>query len=215
MTTASILLQGRTAIRMEEEFYRLRMEERVALVREAIAAGRPLMARWAKIASDFGELWRRRAKTAAEWLTGAGSVADLECGGMTLERYLDIRQRYIPVDLARRDDRSVVLDVNEPADLARLPDADACALLGVLEYSYAPEDLANALRNKYRQAIVSYNLSSNEQDVESRLSNGWVTHFDRDQLYKLFADHDFALVRAHVIEARRRECLFEFRRAER
>jgi hypothetical protein len=199
---------------MEEEFYRLDADRRIALVRKAIEAGQPLMIRWAEIATDFGDRWQARAATAAKWLAAASTIVDLGCGTMTLEGYLRPGQCYIPVDLARRDQRTFVIDLNQGADLARLPSADACALLGVLEYIYGPHDLMAALRRTYRQVVASFNLRRDEESVEDRLGHGWVNHFTHGELLSLFADHGYASSRFHLIEGRRHEYLFDLQRVE-
>ena len=197
---------------MEDQFYRLTPSQRIVLVREALKAGQPLMIRWAEVAPDFGDRWQARAVAAATWLTVASSVADLGCGSMNLERCLRADQRYFPVDLVRRDERTLVLDLNKPSDLAHLPKADACALLGVIEYSYVPNELLDALRGKYRQVVASFNVFNSEQNLEGRLSNGWVVHFTYDEILEMFYRHGFILSGAEVCEERRLEHLFNFHR---
>lgn len=198
---------------MEEKFYSLDQDQRIALVRHAMEAGQPLMIRWAEVTPDFGDQWQRRAAAAAQWLTEAASIADLGCGAMNLERCLRPGQRYIPVDLARRDGRTHVLDLNRPAHLARLPPADACALLGVLEYVYGPCELIAALRGRYAQVVATFNVRGEEDSIEERLGHGWVNHFADADLRSLFAEHGYVLVRNHLFEGRRREYLFDWRRA--
>jgi hypothetical protein len=198
---------------MEKRFYNLSAEERMALTREARESGLPLMIRWAEVEPDFGEGWRHRAAAAAEWLADAASVADLGCGTMRLEQFLRPGQSYIPVDLARRDERTLVLDLNEPSDLARLPAADACALLGVLEYSYAPDLLLAALHDRYAQVVMSFNALRDDQDIEHRLANGWVNHFTRADLLDFFTRLGFTMTRERLLEGKRHERVFDFRRA--
>ncbi len=197
---------------MEEQFYSLTADQRIALVRNAVAAGRPLMMRWARIAPNFGDKWQTRAAAAAEWLGTASSIADLGCGTMNLAHCLRPGQRYVPVDLARRDERTLVLDLNNAADLARLPAADACALLGVLEYIYRPGQLVAALHRRYRQVVAAFNILRDDECTEDRLGDGWVNHFTRKELLELFADHGFASVRDRVFSGKRREHLFDLRR---
>ena len=197
---------------MEEEFYGLDVDRRIALVRREMEEGRPLMIRWAEIAPDFGDRWQPRATTAAQWLAAAKAIVDLGCGTMTLEGHLRPEQRYIPVDLARRDERTVVIDLNQAADLGRLPAADACALLGVLEYIYRPHDLIAALHGAYSQVVASFNLRGDEESADERLRHGWVNHYSRSELLSLFADHGYAPSRFHLVENRRQEFLFDLQR---
>lgn len=199
---------------MEDAFYTLGPEERVALVREARAAGQPLMIRWADIQPNFGDQWQQRAAAAAKWLAQGSSVADLGCGAMNLERFLRPEQVYIPVDLAKRDERTHIADLNKAADLARLPVAEAGALLGVLEYIYEPHELLTALHSRYRQVVLSFNVLRDGDCREARLANGWVNHFTRQELLALFADHRFALTRDLLFEGKRCEYLFDLRSVE-
>jgi hypothetical protein len=197
---------------MEDQFYGLAPDRRIALVRNAVAAGQPLMIRWAKVAPNFGDQWQPRAAAASEWLATTNSIADLGCGTMNLERCLRPWQRYIPVDLARRDERTLVLDLNKISDLDRLPAANSCALLGVLEYIYGPDQLIAALHGRYSQVVATFNILRDGESAEDRVGDGWVNHFTRDEVLALFADHGFALVRDHVFSGKRREHLFDLRR---
>jgi hypothetical protein len=98
--------------------------------------------------------WDARARVAAARLAGARAIADLGCGTMVLERYLAPGQTYIPVDLAARDDRTLVVDF----DLDPLPaiDADACALLGVLGYLKDPGSFLRAVGAAFPRTVTSY-----------------------------------------------------------
>ncbi len=197
---------------MENAFYGLDLASRVALVREARERGEPLLMRWSEIQPGYGDRWEPRAALAAAWLATAHRIADLGCGSMNLERHLGQGQRYVPVDLAPRDDRTIVLDVNRAPDLARLPAADACALLGVLEYAYAPDVLLAAVRDRYAQTVVSFNVREEGDDLERRVGNAWVNHWTRSQLVQLFVQHRLLVVRERVFEGPRHEHLFELRK---
>jgi hypothetical protein len=197
-----------------EPFYRLEARQRIALAREAHEDGTPLMARWADMLPDFGDRWEHRAALAAVWLADAASVADLGCGTMTLERHLRRDQAYHPVDIAARDERTVVRNLNDGRDLARLPRADACTLLGVLEYSYVPDALFAALRATYARAVLSFNVRADDDAFEQRLEHGWVNHFTYGELIAMFARHRLAARYAHLFEGRRREYLFDLRRVD-
>jgi hypothetical protein len=172
------------------------------------------MARWAQTdAVDLSDRWRPRAKAAARWLAKARSVVDLGCGSMVLQPCLRPSQAYIPVDVAPRDARTLVLDLNRPSDLARLPEADAGALLGVLEYGYDAGGLIAALRGRYPQLVASFNLAQLGERAEDRQAHGWVNHFDRAELQALFAAHGFDVARARRLRGAREEWLFDLRRA--
>jgi hypothetical protein len=170
------------------------------------------MERWAAMQPDFGDPWEGRAALAGGWLAEANTIADLGCGTMNLERYLRAGQTYIPVDLTARDERTLILDLNRPSDLDRLPGADACALLGVLEYSYLPDALLEAVRRAYRQVVLTFNVRLDDQGLDARLEHGWINHYSSDEIAALFAQHRFIVAREHLFAGRRRERLFDLRR---
>jgi len=130
---------------------------------------------------------------------------------MNLERCLRPKQSYVPVDVARRDERTIILDFNLLPNLVRLPQADACALLGVLEYCYEPSAFLSAVRATYEQVVATFNTSHADESLEMRLGHGWVNHYSHDELLELFAAHGFVAAREHLFEGRRREYLFDLR----
>jgi hypothetical protein len=58
---------------------------------------------------------------AADYIPAAAVVLDLGCGGMALEGFLPNGCRYIPCDVGRRDERTVICDFNA----GQFPDAEA------------------------------------------------------------------------------------------
>jgi hypothetical protein len=178
-------------------FFALPAEERRRLTQRAIETRTPLLARWSSMHGTGSEGWHRRAAIAAEWLSAAEAVADLGCGAMTLEQYLAPGQRYVPVDLTARDERTIVLDLERHA----FPPfgADACALLGVLAYLFDPLPVLEKIRRSFARCVVSYNFSG---DAHGRLSSGRVNHLDRDGVVRLFRDAGFTVARERVIDGR-------------
>jgi len=184
-------------------FFLLPPSDRAAITREARQKFEPVMILW----SDFGEQWPVRATAAASWLAEASSVTDLGCGTMSLERYLRPEQRYVPVDLLPRDERTLVLDLNKSLDIERLPASESCAVLGVFEYSYAPDELVAMLRRRYRQVVTTFNMLGDET-IAWRIEQGWVNHFTRDEFIELFARHGFGATREQHVRAC--ENIFDF-----
>jgi hypothetical protein len=188
-------------------FYLLSAAERARLTREALAKCEPLMALWMLLEPEFGEEWRNRAVAAAEWLGEASSVVDLGCGTMKLESCLAPEQVYIPVDVVARDERTLVLDLNKSLDLERLPAADACVMLGFLEYSYVPDELVSTLRRCYRQVVTTFSVLY--ESPAWRLEQGWVNHFTRSEVVELFARHGFRMMRERHFQGR--QYMYDFR----
>ena len=178
-------------------FFARPAEERRRLTQRAIETRTPLFERWSSMHGTASATWHGRAAIAAEWLRGAEAIADLGCGAMTLEAYLAPGQRYVPVDLTARDERTIVLDLERDA----FPpfDADACALLGVLAYLFDPLAVLEKVRRSFARCVVSYNV---DRDAGLRLSNGWVNHLDRDGVLRLFRDAGFTVARERTSDGR-------------
>jgi hypothetical protein len=191
-----------------QAFFLLPAAERAAITSEARRRFEPVMMLWSELRRDFGEEWLDRATAAAAWLADASSVTDLGCGTMSLERCLRPEQRYVPVDLLPRDERTLVLDLNKSADIERLPPSEAYAVLGFFEYSYAPDELIAMLRRRCLKVVTTFSMLT-EETPEQRLELGWVNHFTRDEFVELFARHGFAVIREQYVHGR--QYMFDFR----
>jgi hypothetical protein len=101
---------------------------------------------------------------------------------MALERHLAPRQVYIPADLVARDERTRVIDLDHD-DLSSVQ-ADACALLGVLEYLFDAERVLANVSRRFPRVVVSYNVRYGD-DLTGRLEHGWVNHYTLAELTAL------------------------------
>ena len=178
-----------------DNFYALSLDERRALTLQAIATRTPLLVRWGMMSASAPPLWQARAIIAAELLRDARCIVDLGCGGMILEQYLTPGQRYVPVDLVARDDRTIVLDIE--TDELPAVDADACALLGVLPYLFDPRAVLDKARACFGRAVVSYNV---RPEMKERLGNGWVNHFDYDGILRLMHAAGFTVLQERLVD---------------
>ena len=189
-----------------ETFYALSAADRRGLTLASIERRAPLLMRWGRTCADWDE-WSERAALAADWLSTARSVADLGCGAMTLERYLAPQQKYVPVDLVARDERTVVIDL-ERDGLAEIG-AEACALLGVLEYMFDVPALLAKLHRAFSHVVASYNVAASGR-IDSRLEHGWVNHYEAVQLRALFSEAGFLVPRERAVDGS--QVLFDLRR---
>ena len=191
---SGVTVTPNTSASGDTAFFALPAEERRRLTRCAIETRTPLVARWSSMGLTASATWHRRAAFAAEWLRGAREIADLGCGAMILERYLEPGQRYIPVDLFPRDERTLVIDLERDA----FPPlgADACAMLGVLAYLFDPLAVLEKMRRSFVRCVVSYNVSL---DQGARLGQGWVNHLDRESVLRLFREAGFTVARERII----------------
>lgn len=171
-------------------WHELAEAERAALTLKARSESVPLVDRWTQLDVTVSKKWLPRAKIAAELLTEARSVADLGCGQMLLETVLRADQVYIPLDLVRRDSRTIIVDFNsEP-----IPQINAThfAALGLLEYLYSLEDFLVRLRTQFKSGVLSFFARHATTEV-NRLSHGWVNHQTEDEFRRLVMDSGFAI----------------------
>src|SRR5579863_4227954 len=166
-------------------FYDLDAESRIALTEEAIKSKSTVMFRWENLYSDKAVGWERRAEIAAGMLADCPSVADMGCGRMTLERYLAPATRYLPVDVVRRDDRTVVVDFNRAPP--PLLGAHAAACLGLLEYLHDPEGFLGRLHAGYQILVLSYNVLRDPTLRKQRREHAWVNDYTAIDMMALFA----------------------------
>jgi hypothetical protein len=158
----------------------LTKEEQKALARAAVAERRTLIERWRDMGDKVSPGRDERARIAASFIPAGLCVADVGCGSMMpLERHLPQGTRYIPVDVARRDARTVVVDLN----VAPLPDlgADYAVGLGLLEYL---NDVPGFLRQIPGNAVLSY-APVDQNRPRDRAESGWVNSYTVDDMSRL------------------------------
>jgi hypothetical protein len=133
--------------------------------------------RWSD-SQSLSESWDGRAKVAAQFIPDGATVLDVGCGRMALEKMLMPGCRYIPADLVKRDDRTIIVELNAglyPEEAAH--EADVITLLGVVEYIVDPQLLFRWLRSHDKPVVVSYHPAEMTGRLDRR-SLGWINHFD-------------------------------------
>lgn len=172
-------------------------EQERARRRAAVAAGETDVARWSR-ADSFAPNWSYRAGLAAQMIPACSRVLDLGCGAMDLERALPPGCVYLPADLVRRDERTLVCDFNA----GEFPDgveADAVTLLGVLEYIQAPLDLLRKVRGLGRPLVCSYSITDRRPQLD-RAAQGWINAYDFAGLEALMRQAGFRLAARQEVD---------------
>jgi hypothetical protein len=165
-------------------FYGLSEATRVAMTLLAMKERRTLIERWLSLNTVEGQGWDARTKQAAALLARERSVVDFGCGNMSLESYLPPETVYVPVDVVRRDARTLVIDLNiEPPP--RL-EVDVCTCLGLLEYLFDVPGFLMQLSHGYTVAVVSYNPADLGDQHLDRRSHAWVNDYHRAGLESIF-----------------------------
>jgi hypothetical protein len=143
-------------------------EEQKALARTSVAERRTLMERWGLRQGEISPGRSERSRLVASFIpVGGCCVVDVGCGSMRVEAYLPPGTRYIPVDVAKRDERTVIVDV----DTTPLPDlgADVVVALGLLEYL---NDVPAFLRQVHCNAVITY-APYEHMPNRDRAASGW------------------------------------------
>jgi hypothetical protein len=137
---------------------------------------------------EFDEAWKRRIATMASYIKTPGSVADFGCGMMWLEKLLPPGCTYVPIDFVRRDDRTLVLDLNR--DPFPSIHAEVAFLSGVLEYVENVEAFAQELTKAgFQKIILSYCTLEKFSGLQTRKNLNWVSHKSLFDLLAIFLPH--------------------------
>jgi hypothetical protein len=163
-------------------------EAQKALMRASVAEGRTLIERWSGMVDHVTEGRMERARIAAGFLPPGCCVADVGCGAaMPLEAVLPAGSRYLPVDVVKRDERTVVVDLN----VERLPDlgADVVVALGLIEYL---NDVPAFLGQIGCDAVISY-APADRLPTRDRASSGWKNSYTVESLSELFETTGFRI----------------------
>lgn len=132
--------------------------------------------------------WPMRCEFVAAMIDPGSVVLDCGAGGMALERFLPERCTYIPLDKVRRDDRTVVCDLET---CESLPECDVAVFCGVLEYIENLDRLLPLL--KCKTVIATHVLRG------SRKRNWWVSR-NHIGTVKVFENAGFELVEKRKFE---------------
>jgi hypothetical protein len=189
-----------------------RFRDRPAAVRrdltQAMAElGATDLERWSQ-RENLKSNWAERAEVAAQLVPPGVRLLDIGCGSMDIERFLHPTTTYIPADVVRRDDRTIICDLNR----REFPDvgADVISLLGVLEYIHDLPRLFAVLRSRNVGIIASYNPVDLGKPDRDRPAQGWFNDLTTAEMAALAADKGLQLIGMVTIDP---QIVCEFRPA--
>jgi len=194
------------------DFKLSRTKPHAVLIREASGrtASATDMHRWAN-ADNLADDWSHRSEKAVRFVPPGAVLMDIGCGKMAIEGMLPGGCTYIPVDLVKRDGRTLVCDLNK----AEYPAADRVthvSMLGVLEYLERPQEFFEWLKNSpAKRLIMSYIACRPDAPTEPRRKAGWINDFTREQIVELAEAAGFVPVEQ---ERFKNNVLFAFDRAK-
>jgi hypothetical protein len=149
--------------------------------------------KWADLSHDKSAAWMPRAQLAARMLGDVQSVTDIGCGHMGLKQFLP-GVRYVPVDCVRRDDETIVVDLNkEPAPTTG---TEAVTLLGVIEYLHDAPKLLGDLARSYATILVTYNCYEHRKPADR---NKWSNGFTAGDLMHIFSTAGLSVAQTETL----------------
>jgi hypothetical protein len=155
--------------------------------------------RWSR-RSSFDQKWSHRSKMAAAHIPENAIVLDIGCGTMFIEKELKPGCRYIPVDVARRDERTIVCDLN----LGQYPNVQGVThvtMLGVLEYLTRPTAFWDWVVKFGVRIVISYVCFRPGFPASQRREKGWVNDLTREELIALATERGFEMVSEEKISS--------------
>ncbi len=178
-------------------------QDRISLRREAMRADtlraiktrRTAVARWKSLPTlTTDPLWIERAQAAVAFIPDGCHVLDIGCGDMQLEARLPTGCRYTPLDVVRRDKRTVLADLNRVA--LPVTDADFVVGLGLLEYLFDLPTFLGQVAAQFSRGLFSYHPLE-RSPRKDRLSVGWVNALNSPELLALFRHAGFSSITVH------------------
>ena len=133
--------------------------------------------------------WEPRSRFAASLIPRRSTVLDIGCGKMMVEKHLHPTCTYIPADVAQRDPRTLLCDINKGEIPNQVDDVDIVLMLGVIEYVFDLPALLARLAKGRGRIMVTYcdTETGGLADLNRRAALGWVNALTRAQLKALFA----------------------------
>lgn len=139
------------------------------------------------------DLMRFRVAMFSEWITpDVKSVVDYGAGRMFLQEYLASDVAYYPVDYIRRNEQTILCDLNQ----GTFPDisTDVAICSGVLEFIYTAEKLLkHVCEHTGKKVILSYLGVDNFPDIEGRRASAYVSDFSEKQIVEIMKVNGFVL----------------------
>lgn len=141
------------------------------------------------------DLMHFRVEMFSKWITeDIKSVVDYGAGKMFLKQYLNADVKYFPVDYIRRNEQTILCDLNSGIFPEMQTDAAICS--GVLEFIYTAEQLLkHVCIHTNKMIILSYLGTDNFADIDGRRASAYVSDFSEQDIVNLMNDNGFNLIK--------------------
>ncbi len=129
--------------------------------------------------------------------TGIATIVEFGAGNQFLEQVLPQSINYIPTDIFRRNEATIIFDLNCD-DITLSPKGDAAIMSGVLEYLLDVKTVIGNLAKSFRYLAISYNPITENSFIESRIKKGWQNHLTAPQLERIFCENKWQIAKKLV-----------------
>jgi hypothetical protein len=146
--------------------------------------------RW-KNSNELFEDWDQRTSILGNYITPGSKVIEFGSGNMSLKKMLPKKCTYTPSDIVKRNEETIVCDLNEPISFD-LSFYNTAVFSGVFEYVYDIDTVFEQLEKHIPHIILSY--ACNDICTHNRLINGWLSEFTEKQLLDIFAKYNYDVI---------------------
>ncbi|MBV7268542.1 class I SAM-dependent methyltransferase [Winogradskyella luteola] len=160
--------------------------------------------RWSKKKSLF-ESWDERTQLLANEVQPNSRVIEFGAARLVLEKMLPEGCTYYNSDIVKRDNSTIVLDLN--IELPVIESVDYVIFSGVLEYIYKVERLLKHLSSYTDCIVFSYATTDMFPDNKVRHYNGWVSDLSLEQIKSIGTDLGWY---CEIIGTWKNQTLFKF-----
>lgn len=161
--------------------------------------------RWSKD-NVFHENWNERTQLLSDFILPNASIIEFGAGSQVLKHMVANHKKYVPSDIVKRNEETLVCDLNQPLMLD-LSSFDTVVFSGVLEYVFDINSVFQYLQqNQISQVVLSY--CTTDLNASNRKLHGWLSDYSETDLLEIFKANQYTIV---AIEQWKNQKLFDLR----
>jgi len=138
--------------------------------------------------------WDDRIGLLLHHVSENSDIMDLGCGLMTMENLLPVGCKYHPVDFIKRDERTIIADLN--ANQYPYVKTDYIICSGLIEYVKDVPKLFKELAKLSDRIHFSYAIKRTGESARSRKKvNGWLNSYSEKQIKTIVQKSGFRVAK--------------------
>lgn len=164
--------------------------------------------RWSKD-NVFHENWNERTQLLSNFILPDAAIIEFGAGSQVLKTMVTDCKKYVPSDIVKRNEETLVCDLNQPLVLD-LSAFDTVVFSGVLEYVFDVDLVFQYLQqNQISQVVLSY--CTTDLVASNRKLYGWLSDYSEGDLLQIFKANQYTIV---ATKQWKNQKLFDLRLAE-